>query len=164
MIEFFRGPQWTSDGDRIEWEPKIRQAAELWNELEALSVTAGIRHSALFSVTPEELTEMSSAAAHQGLEISVLATQPLAPDYSASTPSSGAPGLRVALHTQGMGPEWHKAWTGSDDKLIGQLLGFPPCCIEFFEKTWVEDRKRDTTLSMATVDGPASANILLVGS
>jgi len=161
MHEFFRGPQWASDSARVEFEEKIRIASNLWNELESMSVPGGIRSSALFSVTPEELALMSRTATLQKLGVSVLQAQPLGENYSAATPLHGSPGLRVAMHAPGLASDWHRAWGGSDDPAIGALLGFPDCCIEFFSRVWKEGRKRDTTLSMETIEGPPQSNILL---
>ncbi len=161
MTEFMKGPQWASEEARSVWEHKIAVARNLYDQLEAISLSVGIRDSALYVASPEQLVEISQGGSLQGLEATVLATQPLGEGYSSATPSSGRQGFRVALHKPGLALAWHEAWTGNDDKAIGELLGFPPCCIEFFEKVWVNDRRRDTTPSMKNLNGPAESNILL---
>lgn len=134
MKEFFRGPAWVSSAAQAEWEPRIRAAAQAWSEIESLTVSEGLRDSGLFFVTPDELLLMTRAGHGQGLEV--------------TTVGSGPPGIRAALHRPGLRGAWLEAWSTSDDVAIGRLLGFPECCIEFFQRLW-SSGKRDTTLSMA---------------
>lgn len=44
---------------------------------------------------------------------------------------------------------FQRSFDSGDDSAVGQLLGFPACCNQFFEKTWVEEKFIDTTGSMA---------------
>ena len=67
--EWMRGPQWASAKSRAEWEPVLRAARQAWLELETLSVSAGIRKSALQYVTPKELLSASGDCAEQGFAI-----------------------------------------------------------------------------------------------
>lgn len=55
------------------------------------------------------------------------------------------------------------AWQNNDNKTIGKLLGYPSCCIDFFEKYWVEENYIDTTypMSLSGTVGPKECNILL---
>jgi hypothetical protein len=60
----------------------------------------------------------------------------------------------------------------SDHHGVGRLLGFPPCCRDFFHRVWVDERLTDTTWSQAResrpdapgdiieVDGRAETNVL----
>lgn len=167
MTEFFRGPQWASAAAQREWEPRLAAARRAWAELESMSVQAGLRRSALFSWSLQDLVNASKAVAlSTDLEVTVLDGTVLSGEYSASVPTVGAPGVRVALHKPGLRREWLAAWTGRDDDGIGQLLGYPPCCVEFFKKVWVGERRTDTTASMLRdgrlgANGPARGNILL---
>lgn len=144
--EWMRGPQWTSPQARAEWEPVLRAAAAAWAELEVVSVSAGLRPSALLQLTPAELVQATRDAAGQGLEVT-----PLAWDGSS---------LRAALHGPGLSAAWLEAWACSDDSAIGALLGFPPCCTAHFSETWGRGLS-DTVLPMASIDGPPEANVML---
>src|SRR2546430_13046014 len=42
-----------------------------------------------------------------------------------------------------------KDWDAADDEAIGNHLGYPPCCREFFRRVWVDDAMVDTTWPMA---------------
>lgn len=161
MSEFFRGPQWPSQNERSKWEPQIQAANAAWNEMEVMSISTGIRKSALLLLSPEELVNATTATRAQGLELTVLASQQRGDGYSAGAATHGPPGFRVAVHLPELGAPWVSAWQSNDNKLIGKLLGFPPCCIDFFEDTWVKERRVDPTPAMKGADGPYQANILL---
>lgn len=147
---WLRGPQWASDAVRLEWQDRIEAAAKAWEELEVLSVTAGIRRSALIYLSPSELVTATAAAAAQGMAVTPL----VAVDGS----------IRCALSTADLAATWIAAWRASNNALIGELLGFPKCCIEFFARVW-DGAHRDTTWAMVAdgipADGPIGANILL---
>jgi hypothetical protein len=66
-----------------------------------------------------------------------------------------------------------RAWDEDDQRTIGELLGYPGCCHEFFRTVWVEHAMVDTTWPMAVatagpranattveIAGPPTANIL----
>jgi len=153
---WLRGPQWVSLDVQKEWEPILQRAAKTWEELEVMSITSGLRDSALVFLTADELPKATMDAGREGLEVSVLAHQ------------NG--NFRCAVHKAGMAQYWVNAWRSQDDEAIGGLLGFPPCCIEFFCRVWNERRKRDTTPWMVwpdkpglcvEVQGPPGPNILL---
>lgn len=161
MSEFFRGVQWASTEAKAIWELRIQAAASAWNQLESLSVTAGIRDSALFSMTTKELVAAARAVGEHGLEITVVDETLLSGTYQSATPEVGSPGLRVAVHRRGLGHFWHDAWIRGDNDRIGQMLGFPKCCRGFFDRVWTGDRLRDTTSSMGGPIVGGLGNILL---
>jgi hypothetical protein len=146
--EWFRGPQWSSIEAREQWAPVLARAKAAWTELESLSVSAQVRPSSLVYLSPSEVVTATRDAGRAGLEVTPLA-------FDAST------GIRAAIHHPGLRPAWLLAWEASDDETIGKLLGFPPCCVAHFARTWVEERRTDTVLTQRTVDGPAEANVLL---
>lgn len=162
--EFFRGPQWTTVERREELQPLIALAVRGWNELEVLSVSSGLRSSALVTVSIEDLVRATRAVSMQNLELTVLGKVMIAETYTSASGTSGQPGMRVAVHRPGLRTSWLEAWEGAGDQdKIGALLGFPPCCIEHFKRTWVERRLQDPTHSVLGngIDGPAEVNILL---
>jgi predicted RNA methylase len=115
---------------------------------ELASVSAGLRSSALVFLTAEELVRAHADCAANGLELTPLAA-----------PSDTT--IRAAVHRPGLGPAWRSAWAAGNDEAIGQMLGFPACCRQFFQREWVEARRPDVTPAMRTVEGPWPANIML---
>jgi hypothetical protein len=55
--------------------------------------------------------------------------------------------------------ELARAFAAGDDRTIGQLLGFPSCCVEFFQRTWAAGVK-ETVHAMGDPNGPVECNIL----
>jgi 2-polyprenyl-3-methyl-5-hydroxy-6-metoxy-1,4-benzoquinol methylase len=49
------------------------------------------------------------------------------------------------------------AWDAGDQEAIGDYLGYPPCCREFFRRVWVDDAMVDTTWPMAAATADAAA-------
>src|SRR5262249_12654119 len=80
---------------------------------------------------------------------------------------------RIVVGTPADVSAFKAAWDAADQFAIGELLGYPACCREFFHELWVEHGLRDTTWGMAhntcrpaegqrsiEVQGPPEANIL----
>jgi hypothetical protein len=159
--EFFDGPSWSSEAARRTWAPRLAAASAAWLEIEWRSAAAGLRDSALLTVPWDEYPTRSAEFADAGLEVTALGSTLASPAYAAGAPTSGSPAIRAAVHRPGLGAEWRSAWRSGDDATIGRLLGFPECCRDFFAHAWAGAGGRDTTPFMATLDGPARANILL---
>ncbi len=164
--EVLRGPQWTSPESHELFAPKLALAKAGWDELEPMSVSSGVRPSALLSLTAEELVSASKAIIREGLEIVVLGQMPIANSsvnsYSSNAPRVGTPGFRAALCRPGLSKAWLKAWEQEDDETIGELLGFPSCCRKFFQDQWKKNRQVDPTHVMdGGPDGAWEVNIML---
>lgn len=144
--EWVRGPQWSSEQARAEWEPVLRRAQAAWSELEIASVPE-LREAALVHLEPDEVPIAGRDCSRAGLQLSVLARQ-----------ADGR--FRAAAHLPGAARPWYDAWGAGDDEAIGTMLGFPPCCRAFFARTWGAG-SCDPTPAMVAVDGPWEANILL---
>ena len=144
---------WVSDLAREIWEPRLTQITKAWLEIEWLSVVSGVRHCCLTTVTPEEFVSKAGEWAKQGLNALPLQIQGFS-NYSYSSTSIkaelGQPfGFRIAIGTAENVSAFQKAFDAGDDREIGRLLGFPPCCHKFFQETWVEQGLVDTTWPMA---------------
>lgn len=146
---WIRGPQWASPEAEAEWSDRLAAAAKAWEELETMSVTSGLRPSALVFLSPEELLEATRACEAAGLRV-----VPLSWDGGS---------IRAAVCPPALAIDWLAAWRMGNDTAIGALLGFPQCCVDFFRRVWVEERQRDTTphMAQALADGPLGANIML---
>lgn len=164
MTEWFRGPQWSSPDARRTWEPRVKAVVTAWAKAEVSSVLTGVRSSALLTLTPEGLVDLTRQATLAGARVVPLAAAKISGAYSAASARTGAPGLRVALAAEHVDPvEWTRAWGSNDDAVIGELLGFPRCCRDFFARTWGAGL-RDTTWAQACGWENASGQAVVGGS
>jgi hypothetical protein len=157
---------WSSEEIRIKWEHRIQAASVAWLETEERSVEMGIRSSALLFVDDAAFLEKSKHYARKGLVLQPLQKHTKTNHYSSSGTGyePGTPfSYRVVLTTPELVPSWIAAWEAGEDRKIGELLGFPPCCIDFFKNVWIDDHYLDTTWPMyQNSETPIwQANILL---
>lgn len=142
---------WSSDEVRNIWEPKIQRASQTWNEIEERSVLKKLKPSALIFVDESAFLEKAKYYAEVGLILHPLTKSPLNGSYSAASQkwTPGTPfSYRCVLTDIHNLADWAKSWEKSDNHAIGELLGFPDCCIDFFEKQWVQNQLVDTTWPM----------------
>lgn len=158
---------WHSADARAVWGPRLSEVSQAWVGIERWSVVEGVRAACLTSVEPEALPEQSAWAAAHGLILLPLVRTGSA-SYSATPKSVRANepwNYRCVLTRVEHLPRWTAAWAVSDNGTIGQLLGYPRCCVEAFEREWVQGGSIDTTWATADgqsdVSGPLEANILL---
>jgi hypothetical protein len=144
---------WVSDRARDVWEPRIHRITRAWLQIEWLSVTAGVRACGVTIATPEQFIQQAPAWAEQGLnalpvEMVGVSGQPYA---STTVPQQAAKpfAFRLVLGAPADVAAFKRAWDESDDRRIGELLGYPTCCREFFRQIWVEQSLLDTTWPMA---------------
>lgn len=138
MKEFTR-VAWAGTRAREVWEPRIKAINDTWLDIELLSVAEGLRPAALVFERPGFKETL------RGLNLEA---------------DTVAPGRYVVVKRGTLMNNFQQAWARREDALIGDLLGFPRCCIHFFDRVWNTEKKRDTTLSMTGVDGYAECNIL----
>jgi len=165
LPEFMR-ISWVSDTAREVWEPRLQRIRRAWAELEWLTVLSGFRHGAIIHLPFDDYVTTSRRWVDAGL-------------YSVPLSERSAV-LAVAVGSQAAVASIHEAWHGRDRKLcnsrddraIGKILNYPPCCISFFDRCWNGLGVTDTTWLMATggetfserdieISGPAEANMIL---
>lgn len=169
---------WVGDQARDVWQPRLERVTNAWLEIEWRAVLAGVRSCAVTMASPEELLAQAPQWAAEGLsalpvEMVGFTGQPYAATSAAAEP--GEPFVfRLVIGRPSDVAAFKRAWDAADQEAIGDLLGYPPCCREFFRRVWVDDAMVDTTWPMAAataapsdddatvidVDGPAQANIL----
>jgi hypothetical protein len=168
---------WVSDQAREVWQPRLERVTNAWLEIEWRAVLAGVRSAAVTMAAPDELLFQAPRWAEEGLsalpvEMVGLSGQP----YSATSQplEPGEPFLfRLVIGRPADVADFKRASDAAHEEAIGDLLGYPPCCREFFRRVWVDDAMVDTTWPMAIatsapgddgatvdVEGPAQANIL----
>jgi SAM-dependent methyltransferase len=113
----------------------------------------------------QELVELTHWALQNGLNTHVLGVEGSSGSSYSAMASPWTPGteprFRVVVTREVEG--W-KAYAAGDEMEVGRLLGYPPCCSEFYKKTWVDEKWRDPTWPMVQnggTEGPVEANIML---
>jgi len=172
----FRRIAWVSDAARARWEPRIAAFGRAWTQIEWRSVVAGIRRCAVVYVSPVDLLDLSLSCAQSGLCALPIAIEAVPRAYAArSLPAE--PGrsfqYRVVVGSPADVAAFAAAREANDERATGALLGYPACCVAFFERVWKQEAFIDTTWAMATngsdeptsrvveIAAPPEANVLL---
>ncbi len=156
VLPDFTRLSWVNDWARGVWEPRIARIGSAWAEIEWRSVASGIRRCALTSIPSDQLILRSTEWAASGLSMMPVAMSGTSPGYASTSiaPRVGEPfEYRVSVGALADVAELKHAIDAGDDRTMGQLLGFPDCCIAFFRKTWVDEGCVDTTWAMAANGG-----------
>ncbi len=143
---------WTSHRAQEVWGPRLAAISDAWSLAEVDSIGRGQRRGALTYCDPSGLVDLVSRMARKGLAVVPLDRAPTRGTYRSSAGGSyegGAFTYRVAITTFDDVVPWLKAWRENGDRAIGELLGFPECCREFFSRVWIDEEYLDTTWPMA---------------
>lgn len=169
---------WVSDHAKSVWEPRIQQILNAWSEIEWLSVAAGLRQCTLRLVSSEQLINITQKMATHELAVLPLRMQATSTHPYCNTAlayQEGKPfNYQIVIGRINDLARFKSAYDNNNQEEIGTLLGYPSCCCDFFQKTWVEEQFIDTTWPMASntaepllndniieVEGPIETNILL---
>ena len=138
---------WASEIAKEYWEPKIHSISDAWPYIERASVIHGMRPGTLQSVVPEDLPKLQTWAVQNQLGFSILGMEGAHQGYGNAT-QSYVPGQPFTYRVYiGDYPQAFKeAWDKGLNNIIGDTLGYPACCSEFFSKYWIQEGWRDLTL------------------
>lgn len=144
---------WVSDGARSVWEPRLARIRAAWLEIEWLSVLHGVRRCAVTKANPQAFVRRAGEWAARGLNGLPFSIEDLG-EYSYQNtgrpPRVGSPfAFRIVIATPANVSSFKRAFVERQDDEIGQLLGYPTCCRDFFRAAWVSSNVRDTTWPMA---------------
>jgi hypothetical protein len=140
--------QWSSEIARKKWAKALWGVRRRWREIEWRSVAIGLRDCALVIVSDEELPAFSEMLASVGLDL--VPVQPIASGYTnrLAQPRAGEAGMFFCLVSRGEhAAEFLRLWKTCSHAAVGRLLGYPSCCVAFFEHVW--SQYSDTTWPMA---------------
>ena len=147
--------QWTSIENKNKYEPILSSISSAWKQIERMSVVHDIRPSTLDIINLDELSTLIEEYKQYGVIIVPLAKEGMSTTYS-STAQAYQPGkpyrLRVVFtKSEELAKEWYDVWntTPLNNRRVGELLGYPPCCIDFYTKYWVDEKFVDTSWVMA---------------
>lgn len=149
---------WASPEARATWEPRLTAIGQAWHAAELASV-GRFRRVARQTISAAQLPAFSRKAIDAGLVAGILTETGSGGTYQAGAGSTPTGSFHVFLaDSPASARAFLRAWEQSDDKVIGDLLGFPSCCGDFFQKVWVDDKRIDTTWDMA--GSPEEAGVI----
>ena len=147
--------QWTSIENKNKYEPILSSISSAWKHIERMSVVHDIRSSTLDIINSDELSTLVDEYKQYGVMIVPLTKEGMSTTYS-STVQAYQPGkpyrLRVVFtKSEELAKEWYDVWntTPLNNRRVGELLGYPPCCVDFYTKYWVDQKFVDTSWVMA---------------
>lgn len=156
VLPEFTRLSWVSDPAREVWEPRLRRITKAWFAIEWLAVLSGVRRCGVTVASSEDLITRGGEWVKSGLSALPLEIQG-----------------RIVVGPPVELAAFKAAWDAGDNQEIGRLLGYPKCCLDFFQAVWVDQGLVDTTWPMALrtaapkngantieVAGPAESNIL----
>lgn len=140
--------QWMSENARAVWEPRISAITRAWGRAEVDSVVAGLRPACYVDVSAVEYESRWQELDARGLAVLVADLHGDHDGYAARSTAltPGAPvkaRLAVARESQSA-VALVGATRDRDDELAGQLLGYPRCCRESFDRWWGEKTEPPT--------------------
>lgn len=173
-VEEFVRIIWVSNEARFVWEPRISSVSRMYQELEITSVHAGIKRASLQTCSPANYIDIAFKASQVGLvalPVDIVNIESTYSNASKLVDDRKPKGFRVIIGRDEVTRNFLLAWKERDDVAIGEILGYPLCCRQFFQKYWVNENFRDLTYPMVLneahadnhylVNGPISCNILL---
>lgn len=145
---------WVSDNTREIWMPRIQRISQAFREIEWQSILSGVRACSLTSVSPNFISEYTLKLSNNGLATLLLEKEGISSYIYSAKVISVQPGkpfnFRIVSGKIKDVALFKEAWDDNDHEQIGNLLGYPNCCIEFFRKVWINQKFVDTTWHMAS--------------
>jgi hypothetical protein len=153
MPEFTR-VQWVSQKAQEVWGKRFNAISNESHRVELETVLKGARRIAMCSMDIKTFNDLDLAS--YPLVAKILDVHSVGDPFAAtiSTPKQGEPFLlRTVIGT----PKWvscfMEAKADKDDRCVGELLGYPVCCTEFFEKHWKNMGELDLTWAAMGIPG-----------
>ena len=145
---------WSAGTARKIWDPRILKIYDMWRDIENLTVLEGARNGCLTFIAPEDLPKLTKWGTDNDLVILPMERGQSTKQYAngAIPYEDGKPWhYRVIVTRKKYVDAWYECAyeTQSDNKMIGELLGYPKCCCKFFDDYWIDLGYKDTTWPMA---------------
>lgn len=135
--------QWVSKEAKEKWEEKFKLASKVYNILELETVVHDVRKCMIaHNVNPNKLEEYTNWLAKKGLIFVPLQKEKLNNgggfSHAISPYKDGKEFVYRGVISKSLEyiNEFVEAHHKRDDIKIGELLGFPKCCCEEFDKNW----------------------------
>lgn len=163
---------WSSMVEREYWKPLFERLTKIRGDVEWITLVENIRPAIYQQVTPNDLLTRTAQAAKQGLVAIPIGQINSSDTYTSSAPKTfdaNKPWEYRVIFTRPEHAEKAsallnmKGGTAEFDRALGEVLGYPTCCRDFFTHTWSNDQVDTTWDQYATTgdaNGPVEANIL----
>jgi hypothetical protein len=177
VLPDFTRINWVSQQAEERWANRLARIKYRFSLLEVLSVSERQRRCCIVCVSPVELVEQVKFWLKYDLSFLPIDRIGVSRFIYSSTAVPLAQNnnfvYKVVVGKPKELKKFLEAWTSSNDLQIGSLLGYPECCIRFFNNHWTIQGHIDTTWAMAMqtgnkhvndriveIDGPPHTNIL----
>ncbi len=165
----FQRISWVGDEARRVWEPRVNSIRRMWSRLTREAVAQGALRGAVEKVGWSDLEALSSWSTQRGLTL-VPTNVDLRNVGRAGTHDPLI--FRMILCRPQDEQAFRNAFSGENAAEIGELLGYPQCCVRFFEHLRSTERVTDPTwhiavntagdsLSPCVLSSPPELNFLL---
>lgn len=132
--------------------------------MERTTVLHGLRPGALLGVAPEQMLEVQHWSLLMQVPMVIVGLEGVSAAGNASAPYRRDHPSQYRVYLGADPHVFFRAWQAGDNLMIGTMLGFPPCCISFFDQYWREQGWRDLTypaMRYPEVSNRAYSNLLL---
>jgi len=154
-VQPFISLSWKNQEVRQKWEP-IRQAIYKATYIaEYEMIKRGKRHCDVYTFTPQRFDEQMNWVINNGfVPLTILKSKTYEGfghrHYPADKMDWDVFAYSVIADTYENAKKFQQASIGNvDHRIIGQLLGYPECCIDFFLPIWLEKRVMDPMWEIA---------------
>jgi len=158
---------WASMTEREYWYPIFKKLSNLRDHIEWLTLIEGVRPAIYQSVDPKHLFEKMNVAMKNGFSVIPIAQIQKNEGYSSGSENfdiSSGWNYRVIITKQEHANEIINIPNLADNNAkLGEILGYPKCCQDFFLRTWGSgqvDTTWDQYAETGSADGPVEANML----
>jgi len=148
-LEDFTRIAWVSGEAESIWTERLNRVSKAWKEIEIGSVVADLRKASIQTCGRDELSGLVEKFSSEGVNVIPLGRTGTSPVYSSTPVTPGEDWIhRIVYVRHESGLKFVKAWKEKDNDGLGELLGYPKCCRDFFQRVWVNDECVDTTWGM----------------
>lgn len=158
---------WSSMIEREYWKPLFERLNGLRSQIEWLTLVEDVRPVIYQHIQPQDLIKKTQEAAEHGFIVRPIGMVSRTDGYtSGSTPTDPTKpwDYRVLIGRQKFLPRvLDTPDIVTNDAVLGDLLGYPACCRDFFLRTWGAgqvDTTWDQYAETGSATGPVEANIL----
>jgi len=128
------------------WEPRLNRVSKLYNDTELVTVLNGMRDIYIHHVNSERIRDSLEFFLANNLKFYPTNESALYEGFSHKhiPPKKGEPyhvyGAAVLEGNEKIGEEFKRInISPSDHDRIGEMLGYPKCCRDFFTEVWATD-------------------------
>lgn len=148
-----------------QWSAKINGMSKLYQEAEQQTVKKGLRKAALISINPKSFEESMEKFNKDNLVFTPLDKTALSQGFSylVKPPKEGELFLLRGCLTKNFqdGQIFKEAYQKKDDRLQGNLLGYPNCCINYFIENFSKNCDPIWLELEGKIKGSPESNLLL---